>query len=213
MVNSEMKVAVFASGTGTDFLSLVEASEKIDLGWKVVLLITNNPEAGAIEKAVAHGIPYRCINRADFQTGEDFLQTLLTELEERRVNFIALAGYLRKIPPGLIRRFPGRMVNIHPALLPGFGGKGMYGSKVHEAVIEAGCKITGVSVHIVKEEYDRGPIVAQRTVSVKDDDNPESLAARVLEVEHKLYPEVLTWFAKNRVQIVGRKTKLLGLNG
>jgi phosphoribosylglycinamide formyltransferase-1 len=100
-------------------------------------------------------------------------------------------------------------VNIHPALLPGFGGKGMYGSIVHQSVLEAGCKITGVTVHLVDEEYDRGPIVAQRAVVVAEDDNAETLAARVLKVEHRLYPEVLTLFAQDRVQIQGRQVKIV----
>ena len=204
-----MKVAVFASGSGTDFLALVEASQKSDLGWNVALLITNNPEAGAIEKAKAHSIPYRIINRGDFSDGEQFLTELLDALDEYGVDFIALAGYLRKIPPGLIRKFPNRMINIHPALLPAFGGKGLYGEKAHQEVIDTGCKVSGLTIHIVNEEYDRGPIVAQKTVIVEDDDTAVTLGARILEEEHKLYPEVLTWFAKNKVVVQGNKTKIL----
>ncbi len=209
MPEDGLRLAVFASGRGSDFLSLVEASQKEDLGWRVTLLITNNPEAGAIEKAEKHGIPHQVINRRDFAERNDFVRTLLETFQEYRINFIALAGYLRKIPPEVIRRFPGRMVNIHPALLPSFGGKGMYGERVHQAVLDTGCKVSGVTVHIVDEEYDCGPIVAQRIVEVRDDDDCESLAARVLEVEHKLYPEALTWFAQGRVRFEGRRVKIL----
>jgi len=204
-----MNVAVFASGSGTDFLALVEASRNLDLGWKVALLITNNPEAGAIEKAEANNIPYRIINRGDFPDGEQFLKALLEALDEFEVDFIALAGYLRKIPPGLIRKFPNRMINIHPALLPAFGGKGLYGEKTHQEVIDSGCKVSGLTIHLVNEEYDRGAIVAQKTVIVKDDDTAATLGARVLKQEHELYPQVVTWFAKNKVVIKGNKTKIL----
>jgi phosphoribosylglycinamide formyltransferase-1 len=209
MTEAGMRVVVFASGRGSDFEALVKASRRRKMGWKVVLLITNNPEAGAIEKAGKLKIPCRVINRADFPSGEDFLKTLIEALDKYQANFIALAGYLRKIPPALVLKFKNRIVNIHPALLPGFGGKGMYGSIVHQSVLEVGCKMTGVTVHLVDEEYDRGPIVAQRAVVVAEDDNAETLAARVLKVEHRLYPEVLTLFAQDRVQIQGRQVKIV----
>jgi formyltetrahydrofolate-dependent phosphoribosylglycinamide formyltransferase len=207
-----MKVAVFASGSGTDFLSLVKASQERKLGWEVVLLITNNPDAGAIEKAKAHNIPFKFINRQDFEDGKDFLSSILKALNDHQADFIALAGYLRKIPPGLIRKFTNRIINIHPALLPSFGGKGMYGEKVHQAVLDTGCKISGCTIHLVNEEYDRGAIVAQRAVPVMDDDTAETLGKRILKQEHLLYPEVVTWFAQNRVKIEGMRTKIIGRN-
>jgi len=204
-----MNVAVFASGSGTDFLSLVKASQERELGWKVVLLITNNPEAGAIDKAKAHNIPWKCINRQDFKDGNDFLNSILILLDSHKADFIALAGYLRKIPPGLIRKYKDRIINIHPALLPSFGGKGMYGEKVHQAVLDNGCKISGCTIHLVDEEYDRGAIVAQRAVPVKDDDTAETLGKRILTQEHLLYPEVVTWFAGGSVKIEGMRTKII----
>ena len=204
-----MNTAVFASGSGTDFLALVEASQDRDIGWKVVLLITNNPEAGAIDKAKANGIPFRVINRGDFANGQLFLDALLAALDEYNVDFIALAGYLRKISPGLIREFPNRIINIHPALLPAFGGKGIYGEKAHQEVLDSGCKVSGLTIHIVNEEYDRGPIVAQKTVEVLENETAETLGARILAEEHKLYPKVVTWFAHGRVIIEGSKTKIL----
>jgi len=133
-------------------------------------------------------------------------------LNDHQADFIALAGYLRKIPPGLIRKFTNRIINIHPALLPSFGGKGMYGEKVHQAVLDTGCKISGCTIHLVNEEYDRGAIVAQRAVPVMDDDTAETLGKRILKQEHLLYPEVVTWFAQNRVKIEGMRTKIIGRN-
>ncbi len=200
-MSDKMRVAVFASGRGSDFLSLVRASEERELGWEVVLLITNNSEAGAIDKARQHFIPYKYISRGDFEHREDFIAELLGVLDKNRIDLIALAGYLRKIPKELIHRYRHRIINIHPALLPLFGGKGYYGKRVHQAVLEAGCKVSGVTVHFVSEDYDEGRIIAQRCVPVQDDDDIESLSSRVLEVEHQLYPEVVTWFAQNRISI------------
>jgi len=122
-------------------------------------------------------------------------------LYRHQIDFIALAGYLKKLPAAIVREFRNRIVNIHPALLPSFGGKGMYGIHVHEAVLKAGVKVTGVTVHLVDEEYDHGPIVLQRAVEVHDDDTPETLAQRVLQVEHELYPEALQLFAEGRIRV------------
>jgi len=204
-----MRVAVFASGNGTDFLALVKASQQASLGWEVALLITNNPQAGAIDKAQDNNIPCQVIDRRDFEDGPSFLTMLLAALDDFAIDFIALAGYLRKIPPEIIRRCRHRIVNIHPALLPMFGGKGMYGAKVHQAVIDAGCKVSGVTVHFVSEQYDEGRIIAQRCVPVKDDDDADTLAARVLAVEHRLYPEVVTLFANDKIQVLDNKIKIL----
>jgi phosphoribosylglycinamide formyltransferase-1 len=133
----------------------------------------------------------------------------LAQLAKHEVNFIALAGFMRKIPAGVVRQFHHRLVNIHPALLPSFGGKGMYGRRVHEAVLEFGCTVTGATVHFVDEEYDTGAPILQCCVPVLDDDTPETLATRVLEVEHQLYPEALQLFAEGRVRIERRRVKIL----
>lgn len=208
-----MRVAVFASGNGSDFLALVKASQQTQPGWEVALLITNNPLAGAVKKAEDNNIPCQVIDRKDFEDGASFLKSLLTALDDSAVDFIALAGYLRKIPPEIIRRYRQRIVNIHPALLPLFGGKGMYGAKVHQAVIDAGCKVSGVTVHFVSEQYDEGRIIAQRCVPVEDDDDADALAARVLAAEHRLYPEIVTLFARGRIQIIDNRIKIIRLLG
>lgn len=192
----KVKVAVFASGTGTDFLALVKASMAQDLGWEVVILVTNNPEAGAIDKAKANNIPFVCINSKDFIKKGDFSKSLLNVLEQHETDLIALAGYLRKVPARIIERYQGKIINIHPALLPAFGGKGYYGKKVHQAVLDAGCKVSGVTVHYVSAKYDEGAIIAQQCVPVLDGDNAESLGRRILEIEHELYPKVVTRLVK-----------------
>lgn len=204
----ELKVAVMASGTGSNFKAIIDSIKSGQLRIKIQLLLTNNPEAGALEIAKEANIPGVVVSREEFESREAFLKTMLSVLSQHDANFIVLAGYMKKIPPEIISKYSNRIVNIHPALLPSFGGKGMFGHHVHEAVLRYGCKVTGVTVHMVDEAYDRGPIVAQRTVPVEDGDTPASLAARVLETEHRLYPEVLQLFAEDRVHIDERKVAI-----
>lgn len=204
-----LALGIFASGRGSNFQAIVRAIQEGKLSAQVKILISNNPEAGAIAFAKSQGIPVEVISSKDFPTREAFVNTLAEVLESHEVDFIALAGYLKRIPPEIVHRYRNRILNIHPALLPSFGGKGMYGLKVHEAVLASGCKVTGVTIHLVDEEYDAGPIVLQQCVPVMDDDTPETLAERVLQVEHELYPKALQLFAENRIQIEGRKVKVL----
>jgi phosphoribosylglycinamide formyltransferase-1 len=175
----------------------------------VRLLVSNNPGAGALATARKNGIESMTAYSAQFRDRDAFVQSLLSALKDRGVDFIALAGYMKKIPLEIVREYRGRIVNIHPALLPLFGGKGLYGHFVHEAVLAHGCKTTGVTIHIVDEEYDRGPIVAQRCVPVEEGDTVDVLAERVLRVEHQLYAEALQLFADERVRLKGRKTEIL----
>ncbi len=189
-------IAVLASGSGTNFQAILDAVAGGRLDSEVVLVASNREDAGALERGRAAGIRAEWIS-----PGDDYHDRLYARLEEVDPDLIALAGYLKLIDLRTVRRWAGRMVNIHPALLPSFGGKGMYGLHVHEAVLARGVKVTGVTVHIVDEEYDRGPIVAQVAVPVLDGDTPEVLQARVLTREHELYPRVLQWFAEGRLRI------------
>lgn len=145
----------------------------------------------AIERARNHDIDVAIIRPADFDTEKGFAETLLEKLNDWDTDLIALAGYVKKIPSKVIKHYSGRIVNIHPALLPKYGGKGFYGEKVHKAVIENDEKESGCTVHLVTEEYDKGPILGQRKVSVKESDDAATLAKRILKEEHKLYPEIL----------------------
>ena len=197
----KLQLGVFASGRGSNFMAILEAIREGNLGADVRLLLTNSPEAGALSIAREHDVSTTVVSKSDFEDRDQFIQAMLSVLDEHGVEFIALAGYMKKIPPEVITAYKNRIVNIHPALLPSFGGKGMYGHHVHEAVIARGCKVTGVTVHIVDEVYDHGPIVMQRCVSVEEEDTPESLAARVLKIEHKIYAEALQLFAEGRVEV------------
>lgn len=205
MVERPLKLAVFASGRGSNFQSILDAVERGELRLDVVLCLSDRSDAGALERASRHGIPATVISPKTFETDSDYAGAMTQTLEEHGVNFIALAGFMRKIPTAVTSAFSGRMVNIHPALLPAFGGKGMYGRRVHEAVIEYGVHWTGVTVHVVEEEYDTGPIVLQEPVPILPGDTPDDVAARVLEVEHRIYPAALRLFADGRIRFEGRR--------
>lgn len=177
---------MLASGAGSNLQSLLEWCATPDAPGEVVLVISNREEAGALERARAAGVAAVVVRR----DGQD-ADALLAALREHRVELVVLAGWLKLVPAAAVRAFPGRMLNIHPALLPAFGGRGMYGRRVHEAVLAAGARVSGASVHLVDSEYDHGPILAQWPVSVQPGDTTEALAARVLEVEHRLLPAVV----------------------
>ncbi len=199
------RVAVFASGGGSNFEALTEAREEGKLDVEFSLLVSNNSGCGAAEKAEKRGVPFVHISDSHFKTIEEYEEKLISCLTDYRIDVIVLAGYMKKIPGCVVRSFKNRMLNIHPALLPSFGGKGMYGKRVHRSVIDSGVKITGVSVHLVDEEYDRGPIVLQRHVYVADTDTPESIAEKVLELEHNNYWKALKALAEGSLHIQGRR--------
>ena len=202
---SKLALGIFASGRGSNFQAVLKAIQEKRLDAEIRLLLSNNADAGAITTANENNIPVTVISSRDFSSRHLFVDAMLSVLNQHGVQLITLAGYMKKIPTEIISAYRNRIVNIHPALLPSFGGKGMYGHHVHEAVMEQGCKVTGVTVHVVDEVYDHGPIVAQRCVPVEENDTAETLAARVLKVEHQLYPEVLQLFASGRVEIKERR--------
>ncbi|MCE2455227.1 MAG: phosphoribosylglycinamide formyltransferase [Gemmatimonadetes bacterium] len=185
----ELRVVVFASGSGSNFESLAAYEPPVRL-WRVVALVTNRAGVGATVRADRLGIPVRVVPTAG-RTAEEVSGATLSALSDLRADIVCLAGYLRLVPEAVIARFRGRIVNIHPALLPRFGGEGMYGIRIHRAVLEAGERVTGATVHHVTEEYDKGPVIDREEVPVLEGDTPESLARRVLRVEHRLYPRTL----------------------
>lgn len=188
MTHTPLKIAVLASGGGTNFQALLDHQERQAL-WRVALLIVNR-EAGAVARAQAAGIPVRLIATRDRAEAEVASETLAA-LEEHDIDVILLAGYLRRIPTDVVARYRGRILNIHPALLPDFGGAGMYGMNVHRAVVASDAEISGATVHFVDEEYDDGDVLGQWSVERRPGDTPEALAERVLRVEHELYPRAV----------------------
>ena len=203
-----IRLAVFASGRGSNFQAILRAIDEKRLSAEVVVVISNNPNALALQIAAARNIAALVIQKKDFPGRQEFVQSMIGALNRHGTEFILLAGYMKKIPPEVVNRYKNRILNIHPALLPSFGGQGMYGSHVHEAVLAEGCRVSGVTVHLVDEVYDRGPIVAQKCVPVLEGDTPETLAARVLQVEHRLFAEAVQLFADERVEVVGRRVKI-----
>jgi len=176
-----MHVAVAVSGRGSNLEALLRALGP-EAPARVVLVLSSRPDAPALERAAAREIP--SVTLRDPSDSQEWLGAL----ERHAVDLVVLAGYLRLVPSDVIARFRGRIINIHPALLPSFGGKGMYGRRVHEAVLASGARESGATVHLVDEVYDRGAILGQARVPVFPGDDPERLAARVLEVEHRLLP-------------------------
>ena len=204
-----MNIAVFASGRGSNFQAILNAIQHRLLPARVCAVISNNSSAGALDFARAQRIPAIHLSQRQFSTEEAYVEKLLRTLKDHNTELIALADYMKKLPPRVVQQFRNRILNIHPALLPAHGGPGMYGMHVHEAVIASGETISGATVHLVDEEYDRGPIVLQKTVSVKPGDTPEQLAERVLAVEHEIYPLALKAFAEDRVRIEGKTVHIL----
>lgn len=189
--------------------ALLDARERGELGAEIAVVVSLNAEAGALERARESNIEAKFVDPGQFSAPEELDLALAEIMTERQIGLICLAGYMRILTPVLIRRFPNRIMNIHPALLPAFGGKGMYGHHVHDAVIESGAKCSGVTVHFVDEVYDHGPIVLQKVVPVLDDDDTGALAARVLTEEHKLYARAVALFAEGRLQVEGRRVRVL----
>jgi phosphoribosylglycinamide formyltransferase-1 len=194
-----MNIGVFASGRGSNFQAILIAIQRGILPARVTLLLSNKSDAGALDVARSNGIPTIHLSQKQFSDEASFAARMLEVLKEHDVHLIALAGYLKKVPASVVRSYRNRILNIHPALLPSFGGVGMYGHHVHEAVLASGAKLSGASVHLVDEEYDRGPIIIQRAVPVDKDDTTETLAAKILRIEHEIYPEALKAFAENRI--------------
>jgi formyltetrahydrofolate-dependent phosphoribosylglycinamide formyltransferase len=184
------RIAVLASGGGTNLQAIIDYYAGIgDPAGSIVLVASNRAQAGALKRARAAGIPAEVFDATDDGT------SLGTLLRRRSVGLVVLAGYLKHIPVSIIRDYRGRIINIHPGLLPDFGGPGMYGARVHAAVLASGATTTGLTIHFVDDEYDHGPVIAQWRVRVKIDDTAESLARRVLSAEHIVYPRVVDMVA------------------
>ncbi len=203
------RVAAFCSHGGSNFAAIADAAARGEVPLEVAVMVHNNERAGAKEKAEKRRIPTEWVARTNFPDELSYARRLLEILEGRRIDIIALAGFMQLLPPEVVRRYEGRITNIHPALLPLFGGRGFFGHAVHEAVFAAGMHVSGPTVHLVDNEYDHGIILAQTAVSIADCRSPEEIAARVLIEEHKLYPRTLGLLAEGRLRIEGRRARLL----
>lgn len=196
-----LRLGVLASHGGSNLQSIIDSCEAGKIQAEVRCVISNNRSARALDRARKHNISAYHISKAEFGSDEGVDQAMTDTLKKHDVELVCLAGYMKLLGPSLLKEYHGRILNIHPALLPEFGGKGMYGIRVHRAVIENGEKKSGPTVHLVDEIYDHGRILAQRKVPVMDGDTPEDLAARVLVEEHKIYPEVIGRIARGEIKL------------
>jgi phosphoribosylglycinamide formyltransferase-1 len=199
-----MNIAVFASGRGTNFSAVIRAVKKGKVRANLSLLVCDNPKAGAISRAKRAGIKITLVERKDSSSKGDFENKIIQHLKENKIDLIVLAGFMRLLSPALVREYKGRILNIHPALLPSF--KGTEGIK---DAFNYGAKVTGVTVHFVDEEMDHGPIILQQAVKIEEADTPESLEAKIHKVEHQLYPEAIRLFTEGRLRIEARRVRIL----
>lgn len=200
-------IAVFASGGGTDFQSVIDANER-EKFCVIKYLIASKEGIGAIERAKKAGIPAAVFAPKDYSSLEELYDSLSALLEGAEVDYIVLAGWLKIIPPSFIARFRDRIINIHPSLIPAFCGAGYYGLKVHEAALSYGVKVSGATVHFVEAEVDGGAIVMQRAVPVLDGDTPELLQKRVLETEHEMLPLCVQLLCEGKIEKEGRQVRI-----
>jgi phosphoribosylglycinamide formyltransferase-1 len=201
-----LRIAVLLSGAGTSLENLLGEIDAGRLDAEVVCVLSSKTGAGGLERARRRGIPARAIARREHPDVEAFNDALHAELGRHAVDLVALLGFLS---PFRVRgRYAGRVINVHPALIPAFCGKGFYGHRVHEAVLESGVKLSGATVHFADDEYDHGPIILQESVPVRDDDTPDTLAARVQAVERHLVPEAIRLFGEGRLVIEGRRVRI-----
>ena len=212
MKTADLGVLVSGRSRGSNFAAILAAIERQELHARLALLVATDPAHGAVEKARAAGI--KClVLPPDGMDSAAWDHQVTDALYEEGVSILALCGYLRHVGATILDAFPRRVLNVHPSLLPAFGGKGMYGLRVQRAVLEHGCKVTGCTVHLVNEHYDMGRIIAQACVPVEDEDTPETLGARVQAQEHRIYPQCIEWLIQDQLRFEGRRVKLKAANG
>lgn len=195
--NAKLRLAVLISGSGSNLQAILDACSRPDFPAQVEVVISNNPNAYGLERARMAGVPAVIIPHTDYQSRTEFDHALLTALARFSVDLICLAGFMRILTPEFIEKWPQRIINTHPSLLPEFGGEGMYGDRVHKAVLDAGKTESGSTIHFVIPEVDKGQIILQKRVPVHENDSVETLAARVQAQEHRAYPEAIALLAKD----------------
>lgn len=203
------RIAVLCSGGGSNLQAIIDSVEAGNIDGEIVLVLANASKAYALERAKNHGIPCEFVSKKQAGSSEAFNDILLEKLQQAKADLVVLAGYLPIVGAQIVRAFPHRIINIHPALIPSFCGVGMYGHYVHEAVLAYGAKISGATTHFVDEEVDHGGVIMQKSVPVLEGDTPETLAARVLTVEHEILPETVRLFCAGKLGVDGRHVHVL----
>ena len=187
-------MAVFASGSGSNFINLFNKITNNNLSGKIVLLVSNNPNSGAVKFAKNSDISVKIINKFRYKNKTTINKEYKSSLKENKIDLILLAGFMKKIPVDLIKIYRNKILNIHPSLLPKYGGKGFYGMNVHNAVFNSNEKFSGATVHFVNKEYDRGPILIQKKVEIQSCKGPNEIAKKVLKIEHEIFPKAVQIF-------------------
>ena len=201
-----IRLAVLLSGCGTTLQNLIDRIADGRLPAHIVHVVSDRPNAFGLKRAMTANIPASVVSRRECRSRDEFSRRIFDFIRPKGADLVCMAGFLQLLP--IFDDFRHRVMNIHPALLPAFGGTGMYGRHVHEAVLASGAKISGCTVHFADNEYDHGPIIVQRAVPVRDDDTPDTLAARVFEQEGEAYPEAIALFAEGRLRVEGRRVRI-----
>jgi phosphoribosylglycinamide formyltransferase-1 len=204
-----LRLGVLVSGRGSNLQAILDHAHRGQLDARVAVVLSDVPDAYALERARRAGAPAIAVPRKDYASKDEFNRAILEHLRAHDVDLVVLAGYLRILGDELVDAYQGRLMNIHPSLIPSFCGKGMHGLKVHQAALDSGVKVSGVTVHFVEKDVDTGPIILQRAVPVEDDDTAETLAERVLHQEHQIYAEAIQLFAEGRLKVEGRRVRVL----
>ena len=212
MSGANKRIGVLVSGGGTNLQALIDAEKRGELGCgRISLVIASKPGVYALERAAANGIPSLVLARKEYDGIAAYSKALVDALRAADIDLVVLAGFLTIIDEQVYRAFPNKILNVHPALIPSFCGKGFYGLYVHEAALAKGVKVSGATVHIVTPECDAGPIVLQKAVAVKEDDTPETLQRRIMEeAEWKILPEAVRLFCEDKITVVDNKVYIKG---
>jgi len=201
-----VRIAVLISGGGTTLRNLIQRIEAGTLDAEILLVVSSTSKAGGLQFAERAGVPSAVVRRKDFDSQDAFSAAIFDRCRQAGVDVVVMGGFLKRVT--IPEDFANRVINIHPALIPSFCGEGMYGHFVHEAVLDYGAKVSGCTVHFADNQYDHGPVIAQKAVPVLDDDTPKTLAARVFEAECEAYPEVLNLIAAGRLTVDGRRVRI-----
>jgi len=199
------KIGVLVSGSGSNFQELIDHIHEVY--GEIVVVLSNKADAYGLVRGKMAGIATVFLDPKKYSVSADYNEKIIKEFNDRGVELVVLAGYMKIMTPNFIKAYPNAIVNIHPALIPSFCGAGFYGMHVHQAVIDYGVKVTGATVHFVNEVADGGPIIAQEAVKVEDDDTPESIQKKVLKIEHQLLPAVIKGICLNEYEVMGRRVK------
>ena len=211
-MSKKIRLAVFVSGGGTNLQTIIDACAANEINAEVAFVLSSRKKVFAIERAKKAGINYAVYSPKKYNNSQEFSEAIMAELQKHNIDLVVLAGFMSILSPDFIKKYANRIMNTHPSLLPSFDGKGCYGIRVHQKVLEYGVKYTGATIMFINENIDTGPIILQEAIPVLNDDSAESLQQRVLKLEHNLYKKAIGLFAENRLKIEGRVVKILPKN-